>query len=140
MRPRIVLYTNVLISALGWRGAPHEIVKRSLQGDFRLLLSPALLEELQRVLAYPKFRFSSDDISQFLAVLTEAADLVFPSRSFSIVEADPADDRVLECAVGGQVDFIVSGDPHLKELRIFEGIPILSPKDFLVGHPAPREP
>jgi len=136
MVPRIVLDTNVLLSAFGWRGSPFEILRRTLQGQFRLLISPALLEELQRVLAYPKFHFSEIDIARFLLTISEGAEIVFAPPHLSVVAQDPADDRVLECALAGAAQFIVSGDLHLKDLKSFQDIPVLSPAEFLQRFPA----
>jgi len=66
------------------------------------------------------------------AVLTESAELVFPVERASDVTPDPDDEMILECALAAEADFIVSGDKkHLLELRQFQGIPIVSPADFL---------
>lgn len=131
MRPRIVLDTNILISAFGWRGAPFDVLRRAFEEEFQLLISPALIGELQRVLNYPKFRFSDDDIAKFLITITEGAELVLPEIKIDVITADPDDNRILECAVAGCANFIVSGDPHLKELKKFQEIPILRPSEFL---------
>lgn len=62
MGSRIVLDTNILVSALGWCGAPHGAVRLCLEGHHQLLLSPDILDELERVLAYPKLEFSPSAI------------------------------------------------------------------------------
>lgn len=134
MGTRIVLDTNILISALGWRGAPHEIVRACLDGRYELLLSPDLLQELERVLHYPKFRFSPSEILDYLALLTETAELVQPDFQLEVVEADPTDNRVLECALAGGALLIVTGDDHLLSLEEYAGIPILRPQAFLERH------
>lgn len=97
MVPRIVLDTNVLLSAFGWRGSPYEILRRTLQGEFRLLASPALLEELQRVLAYPKFGFSEVEIAHFLLTIAEGAEVVLAPARLSVVAQDPADPFLPTC-------------------------------------------
>lgn len=135
MGTRVILDTNVLVSALGWGGVPFQVLDTVLSGDFQLLTSPALLQELQRVLGYSKFPFSRDDSSRFLLSITEAAELVLPEIHLSVIADDPDDDRVLECAVAGAADFMVSGDPHLKALKSFQEIPILSPAEFLARLP-----
>jgi uncharacterized protein len=140
MGPRVVLDTNILVSSLGWRGAPHEIVSLCLDHRFQLLLSPALLEELQRVLLYPKFEFSIHEVFNYMALLTEAAELIQPDIHLVVIEDDPSDNRVLECALAGHADVIVSGDRHLLALEKFEAIPILRAQAFLDrfgGHAAP---
>jgi predicted nucleic acid-binding protein len=65
-------------------------------------------------------------------VLTESAELVFPVERASGATADPDDEMILECALAAEADFIVSGDKkHLLMLREFQGIPIVSPAEFL---------
>jgi putative PIN family toxin of toxin-antitoxin system len=131
MGARVVLDTNILVSALGWRGAPHQIVRSCLDHRHELLLSPDLLEEVERVLHYPKFSFSSAEITDYLALLMEAAEMVSPDFRLAVIEADPTDDRILECALAGGAEVIVSGDGHILSLKNFEGIPILRPQEFL---------
>jgi uncharacterized protein len=129
MGARVVLDTNILVSALGWRGAPHEIVRSCLDHRHQMLLSPDLLEEVERVLRYPKFHFSSAEILDYLVTLTEAAELVSPGFRVEIIEEDPSDNRVLECALAGHAQVIVSGDGHLLSVEGFE-IPVLRPQVF----------
>ena len=131
MGPRVVLDTNVLVSALGWRGPSHSIVEKCQTGEIRLLLSLEILRELERVLRYPKLGFSEEEIAEYLGLLAQIADLVEPGFRLSVVEEDPSDNRFLECALAGEADYVVSGDRHLKALGSFEGIPILPPQEFL---------
>ena len=109
MGPRIVLDTNVLLSAFGWRGTPYEILCRALDGYFCLLISPALLDELQRVLSYPKFHYPEAKVARFLVTIAEGAEMIFAPCQLSVVAKDPADDRILECALAGAADFIKFG-------------------------------
>jgi uncharacterized protein len=131
MGTRIVLDTNILVSGLGWRGPSHDIVESCLEHRYDLLLSPDLLEELERVLRYPKFHFSDSDILDYLVLLTQSAEVVRPDFQVAVVEADPSDNRVLECALAGVAEVIVTGDDHLLDLGEFEKIYILRPRAFL---------
>lgn len=131
MGERLVLDTNILVSALGWRGAPYEIVQLCLAGHHKLLLSPDILSELERVLRYPKLKFTSEQIDEYLEQLTEAAELIHPGLQVSVVVEDPTDNRFLECALAGRADMVVSGDRHLLQLGVFERTPILRPQAFL---------
>ncbi len=132
MGTRVVLDTNIIVSGLGWRGAPHDIVRACLDHRHELVSSPDLLVEVDRVLRYPKFRFSSSEILDYLALLTAAAEIVRPDFQLAVIEADPTDNRVLECALAGGAEAIVSGDDHLLDLAEFEKIPILRPREFLL--------
>jgi uncharacterized protein len=131
MGTRVVLDTNIIVSGLGWHGASHDIVDFCLDRRYELLLSPDLLLEIERVLHYPKFQFLSPRILGYLVALTEVAEIVRPNFQLAVVEADPTDNRVLECARAGGAEVIVSGDRHLLDLAEFEKIPILRPRAFL---------
>ncbi len=121
-----MLDTNILVSALGWRGPERLVYERCQAGVMHLTSSPELLDELERVLRYPKLLFTESEIQSFVRDVTGIAGLVHPKRRIDIVLQDPDDNRVLECAVEAEAEWIVSGDPHLLELREHEGIQILS--------------
>ncbi len=133
----VVLDTNVIISALlSPTGAPAEIVRRWEAGEFDAAVSPLLLAELEKALAYPQvtryLRLSKEQVSTFLKGYSTVAMLVEPQMRLEVVSADPGDDRVLECAVEAGAGFIITGDQHLLDLKEYQGIVILPPAGFLV--------
>lgn len=121
-----MLDTNILVSALGWRGPERLVYERCGARVMQLVTSPELLDELERVLRYPKFLFTESEIQSFLRDVTVIARLVHPRQRIDVVQQDPDDNRVLECAVEAEAEWIVSGDPHLLDLREYKGIQILS--------------
>ena len=129
---KIVLDTNVLVSAIGWKGPPSRILRACRAGRFVLLTSPQLLEELTRVLTYPRLRVIArhPDLPQILRWLHAPERIVFPRRVIDAVKKDPLDNRVLEAAVEGRAEAVISGDDHLLRLKVFEGISILSAASF----------
>ena len=134
---RVVLDANVLVSALiSRRGSPGKILAQWEQERFELVVSPAILEELQRVIRYPRFQeryhLPKDAVARFLDLISSQAILVNPERTVNIVHDDPTDNRYLECAQAGEVNYLVTGDRHLLELEAYEGILILPPAGFLV--------
>jgi putative PIN family toxin of toxin-antitoxin system len=131
-RRHIVFDTNVLVSAIGWRGNEHELYNLCRSGDPRLATSPALLEELRRVLKYPKFAFAETEIEAFITDVLGYARIVSPSETLEVVKEDPGDNRVLECAVTVGACLIVSGDKHLLDLEQYEGIRIIGAREALV--------
>lgn len=131
-RTVVVLDTNVLVSALGWRGPEHQLYARCRSGRPRLALSPALLEELRRVLEYPKLGFAEGEISAFFSDIREHALTVTPSRRLEVIQEDPEDNRVLECAVAAGARLVVSGDKHLLSLEEYEGIRIVGARAALL--------
>jgi len=126
-----VLDTNVLVAAFGWKGPPHKILLRCIDGLLNLHISPALIFELEKVLSYKKFNFSKDEIKEFVALVIETAHIVAPTIMLSVLTTDESDNRVLECAQAASADYIISGDKHLLSLHEFEAIKILSPDSFL---------
>jgi hypothetical protein len=132
---RIVVDTNVLVSGLFWQGLPAKIYNLVTAQTLKLVSSDAQLQELSRVLQYPKFsnKFSKVDktregILESIRLLAEIANEVeIPPNTVR----DPKDQIILACAVGGQVDYIVTGDQDLLILRAYEGIPIITALDFL---------
>jgi uncharacterized protein len=133
---RIVLDANVLVSALiSPRGAPGEILVAWEEDRFELVVSPATLDELGRVLRYPriqqKYQLPVDQLELFLRLITGQAILVHPAKELAVIEADPSDNRYLECAKAGDAAYLVTGDKHLLDLGEFEGTVILPPAGFL---------
>ena len=127
---RVVLDTNVIISALIADGPPRRILKRCRLLEVTLFLSDAILTELAEVMRR-KFDWSAGQVSVLLQELRTFALVVTPARTVRVIADDPADNRVLECALEAQADVIVSGDTrHLQPLGAFEGIPILSPAEY----------
>ena len=129
MTRRVVLDTNVICSGLGWAGPSARILDAGLAGRLVLISSPALIAELRRVLGYPKLAAAIKDPDRLADLIAAAAVLVDPERTITTI-SDPADNRVLEAAIEGAADYIVSGDKHLLALGVFAGIPILTPATF----------
>lgn len=133
---RLVLDTNVVISALLWRGAPYELLTFVRQhANLQLWCSRRLLIELGSVLARPALLKRLAAIGREPAdVLMDYASAVHIIRAPALprqVSRDPDDDAVLALAIAAGADWIVSGDQDLLVLRQFEGIPILSAGDAL---------
>jgi uncharacterized protein len=128
---KVTLDTNVLVSALGWFGKPHEILDRAISGEFELVISYDQFDELSRVLNYDKFGFTEEEKDTFKSLLFEKATFVKPKHKITAVPDDPSDNIILECAVDGNADFIITGDPHLLDLVKYGSIFILKPRQFL---------
>ena len=103
-----------------------------LQHNLSLITSPPILKELQDVLkTEKKFGLEEDDISLYMWLLLSHSTLIEPVESIDIIKDDPGDNMVLECAVEGKADYIISGDSHLLSLDEYRGINILSAREFL---------
>lgn len=130
---RAVLDTNVLISGVISTGASHKVPVSGFRGEYRLLNSIDILDEFRDTLAkYPgKFHLTLDAIQQEVTTVRYYATFVIPDEQIDEINADPSDNMVLEAAVAGAADYIVSGDPHLVDLDNFRGIEIVNPTAFL---------
>lgn len=132
----VVLDTNVIISAfLSSRGAPAEIIRRWENGEFEVVTSPPLITEFKRALTYPQVRkylhYSDQEVIDILNRFRAVATVIEPTINLNVIERDPDDNRVLECAVTGNASYIVSGDDHLLTLAEYQNIVILNPVGFL---------
>jgi len=127
--PRVVLDTNVIVSGLGWCGAPAAILDAVGDGRLVLVTSASLLAELRRVLEYPKLAKVIKGGAQLADLVAASGVVVAPGRVLTLV-SDDDDNRVLEAAIEGAADYIVSGDADLLDLGSFEGIPIITPGEF----------
>jgi len=129
---KVVLDTNIYISAILFGGDPERIRKLSKEKELEILISEAIIAEIAEVLR-KKFNWKSWQISQIIDEIRESATLVIPNQTLSITKGDEDDNRILECAVEGKVQYIVSGDKqHLLPLKEYQGVKILSPAEFLI--------
>ncbi|MBA4371888.1 MAG: putative toxin-antitoxin system toxin component, PIN family [Thermodesulfovibrio sp.] len=130
---KIVIDTNVFISSfLSPKGKPRKIVDLWKKGEVTLCLSVEILSEYIEVLS----RFGLENEPELKEVLDlfrqhSYCELVVCDDRLNVVEADPDDNRFIECAVVARASYIVSGDKHLKELGQYAGIRIISPAEFI---------
>lgn len=129
---KVVLDTNIYISAILFGGNPERIRKLSKEKELEILISEAIIAEVAEVLR-KKFNWESWQISQIIDDIRETATLIIPDQTLSIAKKDEYDNRILECAVEGKAQYIVSGDKqHLLPLKEYQGVKILSPAEFLI--------
>jgi uncharacterized protein len=130
---RVVLDTNTIISGLFWGGLPRQLYIAAIDQRFKPVTSEDMLAELKRVLAYEKFakallkRDATPDT--VVADYRELCELVTPIDIPPDAVRDPNDRIVLACAVGGQVDYLVSGDKDLLVLEDYEEVPIVTAEE-----------
>jgi uncharacterized protein len=130
---RVVVDTNVLVSAFVFPGGPPEAVyRRVLAGELTLIVSRPLLAELGRVLI-DKFDWEPRHAEEVLAQLVRVGEFVEPQEMVADIADDPDDNRVLEAAAEGDADLVVSGDRHLLALGSWRDIPIVKPAEFPAG-------
>lgn len=127
---RVVLDTNVWLSAILWRGAAYKLRLHAESNDFQVVTSMPILHELVRVL---RFHFNlPDDLAYFWWLsLINLCDVIPIHSNLNVIERDPDDNKFIQCAVDGQCDYIISRDRDLLDLKRFEEIDIITVAQFL---------
>ena len=130
-KPKVVIDTNVFVSGLNFAGKPSEVLELFIKGEIEVYISPFILRELERILK-EKFEWDEERIQRALNYIKGKAIEVQPKFKLSVIKEKEDDNRILECALEGKVQYIISGDKrHILPLKDYKGIKILSPTEFL---------
>ncbi len=129
---KIVIDTNVLISAIFWTGKPKQLLNKVRRGEATFLVSEDLLNEFKEVLMRKDkpFKLSLEEAERVVTEMRGIAQIVHPNSQV-VVCKDERDNKVLECAIDGRAEYVISGDLHLLGLKSFKGVKIISVTDFL---------
>lgn len=143
---RVVLDTNQFVSSVLVRqGLPAQVLDAWRRREFLLITSPSIIAEIRSTLNYPRIRrkypLTDNDVERLITLLEKDA-LAAPGEIDVVgaIPADPTDEIVLACALEGQADLIVSGDHHLLDLDEYQGILIVTAREFLDRLTAGQEP
>ena len=133
---KAVLDVGQFVSAtIQARGHPAQILAAWKAGRFELITSSAILDDLRRVLRYPRLRkrhrWTDEEIELFVDSVALAATLTPGDLEVNAVAEDPTDNKVVACALEGQADYVVASDDHLLKLERYSDIVILPPRRFL---------
>jgi putative PIN family toxin of toxin-antitoxin system len=133
---RAVVDANLLVSSfISPFSYPREIEKRWRRGEFVLVSSREIIEEVNHVLHLPriqvKYNLAESDIQAFVLTLIHKANCVAGRLVLKGVAPDPSDDKMISCAVKGEADLIVTGDKALQQLREYQGIKIINAEAFI---------
>ena len=128
---RVVVDTSVFVSSF-FGGPPRKIIDLWKSGAFFLCLSPGIVDEYVTVLRRLGLD-GEDELGELLALFARGEHILFAAQppELSVVKADPADDKFIECAVALEAEVIITGDKALLDIRNYTGIRILSPTEFL---------
>jgi putative PIN family toxin of toxin-antitoxin system len=129
---RGVLDTNIVVSALLFRGTVSRLHALWKKKAFVIAASREIIDEYIRVLAYPRFELTEGEIEAIVREeLLPYIEPVSPAGKSARASADPADNKFLACAEAADADCIVSGDAHLLDVKKHKGCPILTAEQFL---------
>jgi uncharacterized protein len=127
---RVVFDTNIFVSAFVIPGRQAEAaLLKTVEGEAQLVVSRAIIHELLDVLAR-KFGRDPEELAHIAVFVAELADVVQPRRKLGVLR-DDADNRILECALAGRADVIVTGDRAMLKLGEYQGVRIVTLREFL---------
>lgn len=127
---KVCLDSNIFISAFIFFGKPAKILDLAVEKKIVSITSPQIIAEVGGVLS-KKFKQDEKYIKKQLKVISDVSELVIPRNKIRVLKYYP-DNKILEAAQQGKVDYIVTGDSkHLLPLKEFRGIPIITPAQFL---------
>jgi len=127
---KVVFDTNVLVSAFVSEGVCSKLLGRARRGQFQLITCSFILKEFEQVLL-KNLSATKGETKQALRILTEAVSIISPpAQAVSRICRDPDDDNILSCSKAASADFLVTGDSDLLDLGEFQGIRIITPRDF----------
>ncbi|MEA3359480.1 MAG: putative toxin-antitoxin system toxin component, PIN family [Thermodesulfobacteriota bacterium] len=129
---RVVVDTNVYISAIFWGGKPRHIIDLGRDGKIQIFTSEDIEQEILNKLI-TKFGLNSGDADKIMVDFSTFTKPIRVSRRIHVVKDDPDDDKFIECAVECSAEFIVSGDNHLLKKKKYKGIDIVNAATFLKG-------
>ena len=128
---KVVIDTNVFVSGIFWKGISNRIIIAWRAGKFDLVNSLMNVEELIKILKFFKIDMSDEHIKEWVTLIVENSIIVDVAGKIKIVKDDPTDDKFIETALNGNADYIISQDRHLLDIKEFDGIKMVTPKEFL---------
>ena len=129
---KVVLDTNITLSAFFWKGHPRTIYVLAKEKKIVSLCSFNMENEFIRALSYPKFKLAPEEISPHVNDLRSVVQFISVKSKIDVIIDDPSDNIFVECAVDGKADYIITGDHHLLSLGNYKDIQIVTAKDFLI--------
>ena len=128
---KIVADTNIFISSFFWGGTPRKVMERIIDGKDKLFVCKEILQEAASVMARPKFNVSREYIIRFINSIEEIANYVTITGIVKQICRDSEDDKILECALLANADYIITGDADLLILKEFQGIKIITANEYI---------
>ena len=127
---KVVLDTNIFVSSIFWKkGNPHKVVELALDKKIHVFTSLEILQELEKVLRRD-FEEPEEMIQRQISLILEYSTVINPSVKINIVADDPEDNKIIECAISCDADYIVTGDKHLLDLDEYRRIKIVTARKF----------
>ena len=131
MITKIVFDTNVLISATLWdNSVAQKFLFKCINEDIQIFSSQDIIEEYRRILARD-FDYNEQEIGEILEIVLQFVILVIPSKKIDVIKEDADDNKIVECAIESNAEYIISYDKHLLKLKEYQRIKIIRPEETL---------
>jgi len=128
---KIVIDSNVFVSSFFWGGHPREVFERVINGFDELYITDEIIKEITSVMKSSKFDVNSIEIEDYIKIIEKYSEKIALKNVPKSISRDNDDDKILQCGLDGNVDYIVTGDKDLLVLREYKTIKIFNPKDYL---------
>jgi putative PIN family toxin of toxin-antitoxin system len=128
---KIVLDANIFVSSFFWGGNPRTVLNRVIKDMDKLYITKEIVEEIRDVVNRPKFHAKDEEIDYYIGLIEEIGNKVIPKNKIKNGSRDKTDNKYIECGIAGDVDYIISGDIHLIELKEYKKIKIVTEKKYL---------
>jgi putative PIN family toxin of toxin-antitoxin system len=128
---KIVLDSNVFVSSFYWQGNPRKVFDRITNGFDELYITDEILKEISAVMSSKKFDTNKHEIEEYIEIIESYSVKIFSKNRIEEVSRDKDDDKILQCGLAGNVDFIITGDKDLLVLKKYKDMKIINPKDYL---------
>jgi len=128
---KLVLDTNIFISAFYWGGNSQKVIDRTITGPDELYVSDKILEEISEVMARPKFKTEQETIDKYIETIESNCRKVFTEGRIKGICRDKDDDDKLECGINCNADYIITGDEDLLVLGNYKTMKIITPGEYL---------
>ena len=128
---KLVLDTNIYISAFLWGGKPKEILERAIEGKDEVFISRAIKDEIFEVLKRPSFKVNETAIEALMREIEDISELVIVTERIERLCRDIDDNAIIECAVGAEAEYIITGDNDLLVLKSYRKIKIVNTSEYL---------
>ena len=128
---KIILDANIFISSFFGGGNPRIVLERAINKSDELFITKDILNEIEGVLGRPKFHAGINEIEYYIKSVEEIANKIVTKKGINKGSRDKTDNKYIECGVAGNVDYIISGDIHLLEIKKVNKIKIVTPKEYL---------
>jgi len=128
---KIVIDSNIFVSSFFWGGYPREVYERIINGFDELYITDEIIMEIKSVMNSRKFNLNSIEIDDYIKIIEKYSKKIVSKNIPKSISRDRNDDKILQCGIDGNVDYIVTGDKDLLVLKEYETIKIIKPKDYL---------